>query len=115
MPVFYFEKEEFIEKYNQLKGEGLLENEIARRMSISQNTLLRNKHRFGIPLITMETRELTNENGLSLEMLKKAKEIGLTSSMVNQRIRTYNWTVEEACTIPPLEKGGRKKNVIRNK
>jgi hypothetical protein len=98
-------QDDFIERYTQLKKQHLLEHEIADKMFIGKNTLYRYKKRYGVPVITKENKELVNENGLTREWLNIAQQNGLTSSMVNARIREYQWSVEDACTIPVLPKG----------
>jgi orotate phosphoribosyltransferase-like protein len=102
---YSLKKDEFIEKYNQLKSQHFTEKEIADKMFIGKHTLYLHKKKYGIPIITKENKELINENGLTREWLNIAQRNGLTSSMVNARIREYQWSVEDACTIPVLPKG----------
>jgi hypothetical protein len=114
-------QDDFIERYTQLKKQHLLDHEIADKMFIGKNTLYRYKKRYGVPIITKENKELVNENGLTREWLNVARQNGLTSSLVNARIREHQWSVEDACTIPVLPKGmkimkgGEYLNAIRNK
>jgi uncharacterized protein YjcR len=101
----YWNKEEFIERYNQLKVQHLTEVKIAEKMFISKNTLYSYKKKYGVPIITQANKELTNDNGITREWLNIAKKNGLTSSAVNMRIREYHWSVEDACMIPALPVG----------
>jgi hypothetical protein len=103
LPIY--NQDEFIEKYNQLKNQHLLEKEIAAKMFIGCNTLYRYKRVYGVPIITKENRELVNENGLTREWLNIAQQNGLDSSLVNARIREHRWSVEDACTIKVLPMG----------
>jgi hypothetical protein len=113
-----WKKEEFIERYNQLKSQHLPDVKIAEKMFISKNTLYSYKKKYDVPMITQANKELINDNGLTREWLNVAKSNGLTSSTVNMRIREYQWSVEEACTIEPLPigrkmmKGGERVNAI---
>jgi DNA-binding CsgD family transcriptional regulator len=100
-----YERETFIEKYSLLKQQGLSEKQIAIEMKIAKVTLYKYKKVYDVPLITPETKELTNENGLTKEWLEIAKKNGLDSSTVNARIREHHWSVEDACTIEALPKG----------
>jgi hypothetical protein len=98
-------QDEFIERYNQLKNQNLLDKEIADKMFISKNTLYRYKKMYGVPMITKESKELINGNGLTREWLTIAQQNGLSSSLVNARIREHHWSVEDACTIKALPMG----------
>ena len=100
-----FDKDEFIRLYKHYKSQHLLEIEIARKLQIHSNTLYQLKKKYGLPLITGKTRELTNKNGLNRDQLNFAKENGLDSSAVNMRMREYGWTIEDATTVKPLRKG----------
>ena len=101
------QKEEFVEEYNRLKSKRLLDKEIASEMFISKNTLYRYKKEYGVPLITQINKELINANGLTREWLDIAQQNGLSSSLVNARIRDHHWSVEDACTIPTMPMGGK--------
>jgi hypothetical protein len=103
LPIY--NQDEFIEKYNQLKNQNLLDKEIADKMFIGKNTLYRYKKVYGVPIITKENKELINENGLTRAWLNIAQQNGLESSLVNARIREHHWSVEDACTIPVLSMG----------
>jgi orotate phosphoribosyltransferase-like protein len=113
-------QDDFIERYTQLKNLGLLDVNIADEMFISKNTLYRYKKRYGVPMITKENKELINQNGLTREWLNIAQQNGLSSSLVNARIREHHWSVEDACTIKALPMGkkimkkGEKVNVTNN-
>jgi hypothetical protein len=115
LPIY--NQDEFIEKYNQLKNQNLLDKEIADKMFIGKNTLYRYKKVYGVPIITKENKELINENGLTRAWLNIAQQNGLESSLVNARIREHHWSVEDACTIKALPmgkkimKGGERVNV----
>lgn len=102
-----FNQDQFIEEYYLWKNKGLSEKEIADKMIIGKNTLYRYKKKYGVPIITKETKELVNANGLTREWLNIAQKNGLTSSVVNARIREHYWTVEDACTIQTLPKGSK--------
>jgi predicted transcriptional regulator len=101
-----WEKEEFIPLYKELKSQGLKEKEIAKELFISKATLTNYKKMYGLPLVANKDKKmLTNQNGLTKEMLEIAKENGLNSSLVNARLTNCHWTLEEAITIKPLKRG----------
>jgi hypothetical protein len=98
-------QDDFIEIYTSLKKQHLLDKEIAARMYITKNTLYLLKKAYGVPLIKGCTRELHNPYGLTRDLLEQAKEIGLESHIINQRVREYGWSLEKALKVPPLKSG----------
>jgi hypothetical protein len=99
-------EKEFVSRYNQMKSEGLTDRQIAENLVIAKSTLTHYKKIYGLPMTPINLRKsMTNNNGVTREMLEEAKKIGLSSSLINARISNCYWTPEEACSIPPLPRG----------
>jgi DNA-binding transcriptional MerR regulator len=98
----------FTKFYTQWKKEGYSESEIAKKMFISKTTLIRYKKIFNLPPVGNQNRSLSNKNGLTRELLKEAEKIGLTHHTINRRIKMYQWTLEDAVSIPPLPRNKRR-------
>lgn len=87
-------KEYFTKKYFELRDQGFLDKEIAEKMGYNPNTIARWKKMYGI------TTKMVSSLGITEEELQKGESIGLPRRLIYQRVRSNNFTIEQAITIP---------------
>lgn len=90
---------DFIERYTELKNEGLRDDEIAKRLYVAPVTLKRWKKKHGIKGLKAPQ---PNQQGITQEQLKQAEANGISRELALQRVRAYGWSVEEAITKPKV-------------
>lgn len=102
MENILYDKDAFTAYYNKCKHDGIRDKNIAKELHISPYTLINYKKKYRIDMMEPHERALNNKNGITREMVKEAEKLGISSHLANRRVRTYNWTVEDAISIPPL-------------
>ena len=91
-------KENFVERYIELKEKHLTDVEIADKMDISPRSLTHLKSVNG--LTDYPKRNPKNSVGLTEEEFKQGIENGLTRRIMLRRVRDYDWSRRDAITKP---------------
>lgn len=84
----------FIERYKELKQEGLTDPQVAQRLYIALITLKRWKKKHGIKGIKAPQ---PNQQGITQEQLRQAEANGIPRELVLQRVR-HGWDDSLALT-----------------